>query len=251
MATAEAESRIVDRASDSRPSFSIICLSRQDWDARLPTNRQQIMTRAAARGHQVLFVETGHFLGTRAADWLRGKDGAFVARLIGAESVEPGLSVRRSVNVLPWGQRFGLSATVNHRLTARAVSRLARSLPRPVVLWIYDPVAFRRQGDFGEDLVVYDVVDDYAEQAGPARYDFVAAADRRAGRDSQLVFATTTPLRDRHLSAEWSDASRQERRRLRSFRPGRRPLARSVRPRRAPRAGARLRRELRRFQGRL
>ena len=43
--------------------FSIVCLSSQEWAAALPTNRQQIMRRAANRGHEVLFVETGDFVG--------------------------------------------------------------------------------------------------------------------------------------------------------------------------------------------
>ena len=34
----------------TEPGFSIVCVSRQDWHAGLPTNRQQIMIRAARRG---------------------------------------------------------------------------------------------------------------------------------------------------------------------------------------------------------
>jgi glycosyltransferase involved in cell wall biosynthesis len=198
MATTEAPSRPGDRVSAGRGGYAIVCLSRQDWEARLPTNRQQIMRRAAERGHEVLFVETGNFTGTRAVRWLRGRDRGFLRRLLSAERVEPRLRVRRSLNLLPWGQRYALPAGVNRRLTARAVSRLVKRLPKPVVLWIYDPIAFRRPGEYGEDLVVYDVVDDYAKQVDPKRHDFVAAADERTGRASRLVFATTAPLRDRH-----------------------------------------------------
>ena len=47
----------------TEPGFSIVCVSRQDWHAGLPTNRQQIMIRAARRGHRVLFVESGGHIG--------------------------------------------------------------------------------------------------------------------------------------------------------------------------------------------
>ena len=46
----------IDTDESSR-AFSIVCVSSQDWDAPLPTNRQQIMAQAAERGHDVLFVE--------------------------------------------------------------------------------------------------------------------------------------------------------------------------------------------------
>jgi glycosyltransferase involved in cell wall biosynthesis len=180
------------------PVFSIVCLSRQDWATRLPTNRQQIMSRAAARGHEVVFVETGHFVGSRAARWLKGQDPGFLRRLVGFERLERRLSVRRAWNILPWGQRFRLSAAVNRRLTALSVSRRIRRLPRPVALWVYDPVAFSRPGEYGEDLAVYDVVDDYAEQAGERRRKLVADADLRAARSARVVFATTKTLHERH-----------------------------------------------------
>ena len=52
--------------------FSILCMSRQDWNAGLPTNRQQIMLRAAQRGHRVVFVESGGHLGRHLWRLARG-----------------------------------------------------------------------------------------------------------------------------------------------------------------------------------
>lgn len=199
MTTTVAPERQNGRASQAAEGFSIICLSRQDWESRLPTNRQQIMSRVAARGHEVVFVETGHFVGSRAAQWLKGRDPSFLRRLISSERIDEGLRVRRAVNLLPWGQRFRFSAAINRRLTALAVARQVRRLPKPVVLWIYDPVAFARPGCYGEDIAVYDVVDDYAEQVGPERRALVTAADIRAAGRSRVVFATTSALRDRHV----------------------------------------------------
>ena len=73
----------------ARP-FSIVCLSPQEWDAPLPTNRQQIMRRAAAQGHEVLFVETSHFLGRHRLRLVRGGFRPSLARrLLAAERAAP------------------------------------------------------------------------------------------------------------------------------------------------------------------
>jgi glycosyltransferase involved in cell wall biosynthesis len=180
--------------------FSVICLSRQDWRVDLPTNRQQIMSRAAEAGHEVLFIETGHFLGTHIfrlfADPRRR---SLARRLLGTERVAERLRVRKALNLVPWGQRSSLASALNRRVTAWSVRRLARTLPRPVVLWAYDPCAPGPPGSYGEDILVYDCVDDYAEQAGGgARRALVSAADERVAVHSRLVFATTSPLYDRH-----------------------------------------------------
>ena len=90
-------------------AFSIICLSPQDWRVDLPTNRQQIMLRAARGGHEVLFVETGYFLGRHFWSLLRGPDRRSLARrLFSTEKVAPGVRLRKALNVLPWGLKYGL-----------------------------------------------------------------------------------------------------------------------------------------------
>ena len=37
--------------------YNIICLSNQQWDYPLPTNKKHVMSRLAERGHKVLFVD--------------------------------------------------------------------------------------------------------------------------------------------------------------------------------------------------
>lgn len=179
---------------------SIICLSPQEWRSELPTNRQQIMLRAARRGHSVLFVETGHFLGSHLSAFLRGPDRRSLAqRLLSTEEVLPGVRLRKALNVLPWRARSRFSNTVNCAVTARLLRRLGRSLPEPVVLWIYDPGSAELAGSCGEVFAVYDCVDDYAEQASSARgHALLAAGDRRAARHSRLVFTTSRTMYDRH-----------------------------------------------------
>jgi len=180
-------------------AFSIVCLSPQDWREALPTNRQQIMLRAARQGHQVLFVETGYFLGRHVWRLLRHAGRRSLARrLFSTENVVPGVKARKALNILPWGSKHGLPNAVNSAITARLLRRLAADLPQPVVLWIYDPRAARVAGSCGEQFAVYDCVDDYAEQTTSVRRrEFIAACDQAAVRRSRLVFTTSTTMYER------------------------------------------------------
>jgi glycosyltransferase involved in cell wall biosynthesis len=182
--------------------FSIICLSPQDWRVALPTNRQHVMFRAARRGHQVLFVETGYFVGRHLWALLRGPDRVSLARrLFTTEKIAAGLALRKAVNVLPWGSKYRLPKAVNSGVTARLLRRLAAGLPQPVVLWIYDPGAIAMAGSCGEAFAVYDCVDDYAEQTNSERRrELIAECDRLAATRSQLVFTTSSTMYERQHS---------------------------------------------------
>jgi glycosyltransferase involved in cell wall biosynthesis len=158
------------------------------------------MLRAAERGHEVLFVETGHFLGRHLWTLVRrGSRGSLLRRLSGGESVAPRIRLSKALNILPWRQRYSLANRIDAGLTAWAVRRAARSLPRPVVLWVYDPTAARTIGSCGEAFAVYDCVDDYAAPVADAREkQLVLEADARAARRARLVFTTTKGLEARH-----------------------------------------------------
>lgn len=179
--------------------FSIICLSPQDWRVDLPTNRQQIMMRAARRGHEVLFVETGHFIGRHLVGLARGPNRrSLCRRLLSTEEVAPGLRLRKGINLLPGRTSHRLSNRVNCALSARLIRRVARAAPRPAVLWIYDAISAGMVGSCGEDLAVYDCVDDYVEQTrSPRGRALMAACDRTAAMRSRLVFSTALPVYER------------------------------------------------------
>jgi glycosyltransferase involved in cell wall biosynthesis len=183
--------------------FSIVCLSPQRWDADLPTNRQQLMLRAARRGHAVLFVETSTFLGRHLRRLATGPDRAGTLReLIGSREVAPGIRARKALNAIPWGHSRRLPNAVNCFLTGQALRRLVRRLPQPTVLWIYDPCTARLAGACGDDVVVYDCVDDYGEQtADPRTRSFVGRSDLETASRADLVFATARSLFDRHRQA--------------------------------------------------
>jgi glycosyltransferase involved in cell wall biosynthesis len=181
-------------------SFSVVCLSSQDWDAPLPTNRQQIMGRAARRGHAVLFVETGGFFGRHLWRLVRGpRRRSLARRLTVGEDVGSLVRVQKLICLLPFGQRYALVNRLNWRIGGLAIRAAARRLAPPRVAWLYDPRAVEALGTLAEVFAVYDCVDDYAEQTSDARRrDVVAAADREAAERSRLVFATATPLVERH-----------------------------------------------------
>jgi glycosyltransferase involved in cell wall biosynthesis len=180
------------------PRFSIVCFSSQDWRVDLPTNRQQIMRRAAERGHRVLFVETGGFIGTHLARLLRRNGMSVARRLFGVEQVADDVGVTKALNVLPWGQKYHLANRLNNRVTRWRIRRLAGRLPAPWVSWLYDPASARAAIGLGA-LVAYDCVDDYSEQVpDEKRKALVAQEDRRAATSGDVVFATTHSLVDRH-----------------------------------------------------
>ncbi len=194
----------IDTDESSR-AFSIVCVSSQDWDAPLPTNRQQIMAQAAERGHDVLFVETHGFVGFHLWKLLRRSGRAALARrLFSGEQVAPRVRAARLLNLLPYGQRFRACNRINWRIGGIFVRRAARALPHPRVLWIYDPRGVDGIGSFGESFAVYDCVDDYSKQTlGPARSRaLVEALDRETAARSRLVFVTTESLVQHHAAAD-------------------------------------------------
>jgi glycosyltransferase involved in cell wall biosynthesis len=166
----------------------------------LPTNRQQVMRRAAERGHPVLFVETGEFLGRHLLRLVRGPDRESLARrLTVGERVLPRVTVRKVLNIIPWGQRFSTANRINGWVSRRVLLRAGRRLPAPRITWIYDPRATWAIGATDDAFGVYDCVDDYAEQArGRRNRALMAAADRQAALAARLVFTTTSALYERH-----------------------------------------------------
>jgi glycosyltransferase involved in cell wall biosynthesis len=160
------------------------------------------MSRAAGRGHDVLFIETGDFLGRHLWRLVRGPDRRSLARrLTVGEVVAPRIRVRKLRAWFPLGQRHELANTANWVLGRRMLARATCKLAPPRIAWIYDPRSVLALGALGEAFGVYDCVDDYSQQADrPRSRDLLAAADRRAAERSRLVFATARPLYDRHIA---------------------------------------------------
>lgn len=186
--------------------FAIVCVSPQPWDVALPTNRQQIMRRAAGFGHEIVFVETSHFLGRDLWRLVRGPRGGartFFRRVLTGDRVAERITVRTAPWLAPWARRYRLANWVDTTLTRAAVRAIVRRLEGPVVLWLYDATSASLVGRCGETAAVYDCVDDHAEAAGedPRVRTLVAAADGRAARSATVVITTTKTLYERHRAA--------------------------------------------------
>jgi glycosyltransferase involved in cell wall biosynthesis len=181
--------------------LTVVCFSSQDWDAQLPTNRQQVMRRVARRGHQVLFVETSGFLGAQLWRLVRGPNRrSLLARLFATETAGDRVRVRRMLNFVPWRTRFHASAVANVKINWLWLRLLPRRGGGSLVVWSYDPLAYAVFGALPGALGVFDCVDDYAEQVGgdATKRRIVKRAEELAGRNADLVFTTTEPLYERH-----------------------------------------------------
>lgn len=176
----------------------IVCISNAEWDAPLPTNRQQIMRRFAGRT-RVAYIEAplpvaGSFIGrsrrrTRHPGW-RVEDGVHILQ---AWDWAPYPLTKRSKLVSRWmDQRF------------RAfVIRAWRELrwPRPVA-WFYAPDGGDLLGAFDERLSVYHCVDDYEAIERYNGYRRVAAyteqkTERYLASHVDALIVTTASLRER------------------------------------------------------
>jgi glycosyltransferase involved in cell wall biosynthesis len=153
----------------------IVCISNAEWDALIPTNRQNIMRRFAQRT-QVAYVESplpvvGSILGrsrsrTRKQGW----------------RLEDGVCIFQAWDWLPYPitkRSRGLSRWMD-RVFRACVVREWRKLgwPRPIV-WFYAPDGGDLLGAFGERLSVYHCVDDYQAAERFNGYRRVAIYDDR------------------------------------------------------------------------
>jgi glycosyltransferase involved in cell wall biosynthesis len=171
----------------------VVCVGFNDWDAEVWTNQQHLMTRLAASGHRVLFVES---LGLRRPQLTAGRDVRRLIRRARAGVAPP--RVRDGVNVLsplvlPLHSNRAARA-LNARLLPWLVGRAARRLGlRRPILWAYVPQAELLLDVLDPEVVVYHCVDDIATQAGIDGPSFTAAERRFAAR-ADLVLASAPAL---------------------------------------------------------
>ena len=183
---------------------NIVCLSSIDWDF-LWQGHQEIMSRLAASGNLVLFVEnTGVRAPTlrdlprlrkRVRNWRKGAHGFRAER--------ENLFVYSPL-VLPFPYS-SLARVVNRTLILRAIERWARvvAMSRPIV-WTFLPTPLALDVIRGLDpaVTVYYCIDNFAESSVAARR--IAPSERAMLRRADLVFVTSQGLEARareHSSA--------------------------------------------------
>lgn len=183
--------------ADTLRGRDVVCVGFNDWDNEVWTNQHHLMSRLAADGSRVLFIES---LGLRRPALGSGRDLRRMARrlrrgLAGPRRAAGGVTVLSPL-VVPVHSSAPIRA-LNARVL-RATVRLAvrRARLRAPVLWAYVPQAEVLLDALGPEVVVYHCVDDIAAQDGVDEASF-AAAERRFAARADLVIASSPLLAER------------------------------------------------------
>jgi uncharacterized SAM-binding protein YcdF (DUF218 family)/glycosyltransferase involved in cell wall biosynthesis len=181
----------------------VICISSIDWDF-IWQGHQEIMSRLAASGHRVLFIENTGVRPPRVSDmprmmnrlrnWRRGTKGFREER--------PNLFIHSPIVVpLPYSR---VARWLNQRILMRGINRWMRAVgvTRPVV-WTFLPTPLARAviADINPALTVYYCIDDLASSSLEARK--IAGSEQELFRSADLVFTTSEKLRAR--AAQFSE----------------------------------------------
>jgi glycosyltransferase involved in cell wall biosynthesis len=174
----------------------VVCVGFNDWDNEVWTNQHHLMSRLAASGSRVLFIES---LGLRRPSLGSGRDLRRIARRLRRGVSRPraygGVTVLSPL-VLPL-HSSPFVRRLNARLLRVRVGRVAGELGfEHPVLWGYVPQAEVLVQTLEPELVVYHCVDDIASQAHIDAPSFLAAEERFASA-ADLVIASSPPLADR------------------------------------------------------
>jgi len=175
----------------------ILCVSSIDWDF-IWQGHQEIMSRMAAQGHRVLFVENTGVRAPKVRDlprvrqrirnWWRGTKGFRRER--------PNLFIYSPLLLpLPY---FWLARWINRHLLARALRRWMEAVGfnRPI-LWTFlpTPLALDIIRVVDPQVTIYYCIDDLASSSPGARK--IVASEERLFRQADLVFVTSERLRSR------------------------------------------------------
>jgi glycosyltransferase involved in cell wall biosynthesis len=177
----------------------IVCVGFADWDTKLWTNQQHLMSRLAA-ANRVLFVESLGLRRPRLAGRDVGRIGRRLRRGLAGPRAADGLHVLSPLVVPAHGS--AAARALNRRLLPWLVGRAARRLGlRRPLLWAYVPQAEALLGVLDPAQIIYHCVDDIAAQKGVDSASFREIEARFAAR-ADLVLASSPALaaRMRELS---------------------------------------------------
>ena len=175
----------------------ILCISSIDWDF-IWQGHQELMSRLAAQGHRVLFIENTGVRQVRVSDmgrirarlknWRRGTKGFREER--------PNLFVHSPLVLpLPYSR---LAGWINRQVMMRSLTRWMRAtgFSRPIV-WTFLPTPLAREVIARIDPIatIYHCVDEFASSSADARR--IVASEEQLFRDADLVFVTSEKLRER------------------------------------------------------
>ncbi|HEY1516643.1 MAG TPA: glycosyltransferase [Solirubrobacteraceae bacterium] len=182
--------------TDPLEGRDVVCVGFNDWDNEIWTNQHHLMSRLAASGSRVLFIES---LGLRRPDLGSGRDlrriGRRLRRGLSRPRQRDGVTVLSPL-VVPLHSSAWVRALNRHllRFSVRLATR--RMGLRAPVLWGYVPQAEILLDAVDPELVVYHCVDDIAAQEG-IDVDSFNAAERRFAARADLVIASSPALAER------------------------------------------------------
>ena len=181
----------------------VLCISTIDWDF-IWQGHQEIMSRLAADGHRVLFIENTGVRKFRVSDlprmrqrlrnWWRGTKGFRLQ--------QPNLFIHSPIVLpLPYSR---IAGWVNRQILQRSLTRWMRAIgfSHPIV-WTFlpTPLAHEIIDSIDPAVTIYYCIDDLASSSSDARR--IVASEERLFRRADLVFVTSEKLRQR--AAKYSD----------------------------------------------
>jgi glycosyltransferase involved in cell wall biosynthesis len=175
----------------------VVLFSTADWDWPYWTNKQHMAVRLAARGCQVLYVES---VGLRRPHLNRGDVGRIIGRarhaLAPTREAQPNVWVLSPLTI-PAAHRFALASRFNAWQLRRRITGWLRErrAERPIV-WTYHPYMLEVAKALDPCAVVYHCVDDNGALPGVDRNSY-EAAERALIARADHIFATSLALRDR------------------------------------------------------
>ena len=188
----------------SRSSFmqrrpDILCISSIDWDF-IWQGHQEIMSRLAASGHRVLFIENTGVRPVRVSDLprVRHRLRNWRRSTKGFREERPNLFVHSPLVLpLPYSR---LARWLNTRTMLRSLRHWMRAtgFSRPVA-WTFLPTPLARDLLYAlaPAATIYYCIDDFASSSPEARR--ITASEQALFREADLVFVTSQKLRERAL----------------------------------------------------
>jgi hypothetical protein len=175
----------------------ILCISSIDWDF-IWQGHQEIMSRLAAEGHRVLFIENTGVRPPRLSDLprLRHRLRNWQRSTKGFREERPNLFVHSPIVLpLPYSR---IARWVNTQVMRRSLRQWMRAtgFSRPIA-WTFLPTPLARDlmAALDPTLTIYYCIDDFASSSSEARK--ITASEQALFREADLVFVTSQKLKDR------------------------------------------------------
>ncbi|MFC1559873.1 glycosyltransferase [Candidatus Margulisiibacteriota bacterium] len=173
--------------------MNIVCLSTQNWDDPMWTNKQHIMSRLS-REHRVIYVDKG-VLGLRYFIYKKDDESGFrltLKYLFNAfEERNKNLTILTEKITPP--NPYWLKMQLLKRY-------LKKKKINDAILWIYQPEYEKYIGTLDEKLVVYDCVDEYSAfpaYSSPHKKKNIIETEKRLLKKADLVITSAPDLYER------------------------------------------------------